>query len=272
LKRKSLHRLFGLVVVWCTLLISSGCAPKLPISVPLDSGEQREAAALLAAFVERERPPALDADLRLQWDILGSKGGVGGILQLQQPAFLRFSATDPLGRPFLTVVSNGSTFTMVDNRTGRVYEGKTDSEFWRSHVPEAVLPEDLLPLLGGFLATSIDTAIFQSSGAPDQSGFWYVWQDSQAVTHYVLIDRQESTVRRHLLVESGRDVIVDVTYSEYRGIGGEGFAWPWEVRITGRSVTGTLTLRTETIYSHNQLPHTAFDLAPPPHFLIEQVQ
>lgn len=266
------HRLFVLVVVWSALLISSGCAPKLPLSVPLDPGEQREAAALLAAFVQRERPPALDADLRLQWDILGSKGGVGGILQLQQPAFLRFSATDPLGRPFLTAVSNGSTFTMVDSRTGRVYEGETDSEFWRSHVPEAVLPEDLLPLLGGFLAASTDTTIFQPSGVPDQSGFWYVGQDFQAVTHYVLIDRQEGTVRRHLLVESGRDIIVDVTYSDYRGTGGQGFAWPWEIRIIGKAVTGTLTLRTETIYSHDQLPHSAFHLVPPPHFVIEQVQ
>jgi len=272
LKRIPLHRLFFLAALGCALLISSGCAPKLPKFVPLNPGEQREAAALLAAFVQRERPSALDADLRLQWDILGSKGGVGGILQLQQPAFLRFSATDPLGRPFLTAVSNGSTFTMVDNRTGRVYRGKTDSEFWRSHVPEAVLPEDFLPFLGGFFAASVNMATFQSSGVPDQSGFWYVWQDSRAVTHYVLIDRQESTVRRHLLVESGRDVIIDVTYSDYKGIGGEGFAWPWQVRITGRAVTGTLTLRTETIYSHDQLPHTAFHLAPPPHFFIEQVQ
>ena len=272
MKRIPLHRLIVLVVVWPALLISSGCAPKLPISVPLDPGEQRDAVALLAAFVQREQPSALDTDLRLQWDILGSKGGVGGILQLQQPAFLRFSPTDPLGRPFLTVVSNGSTFTMVDNRTGRVYEGTTDSEFWRAHVPEAVRPEDLLPLLGGFLATATDTAIIQSSGAPDQSGFWYVWQDSHALTHYVLIDRQENTVRRHLLVERSRDVVVDVTYSEYRGTEGKGFAWPWEVRITGKAVTGTLILRTESIYSHDQLPHKAFHLVPPPHFVIEQVQ
>ncbi|MBM9536423.1 hypothetical protein [Desulfobulbus alkaliphilus] len=244
----------------------------MPRSVPLDPEEQQDAAALLTAFVQQDRPTALDADLRLQWDILGSKGGVGAIVQWQRPAFLRFSATDPLGRPFLTAVSDGSTFTMVDNRVGRIYKGTTNSEFWHSHVPAAIHPEDVLPLLGGFLIVT-DAAKYQAFGAPDLLGFWYVGQDPRSsVAHHVLIDRQTGTMLRHLLVEDERSVLVDVVYSAYGKLGQAGYAWPREVRITGKALTGTLTLWTEMIYSHDQLPWSAFHLSPPPHFVIEQVR
>ena len=271
MKRFTFPRLLGFAVLVCTQLYMSGCASKLPTSVPLNPGEQQEATALLTTFAQQDRPTALDADLRLQWDILGSKGGIGAILQLQRPAFLRFSATDPLGRPFLTAVSDGTTFTMVDSRTGRIYKGTTDSDFWYSHVPAAILPEDLLPLLGGFLVAT-DAANYHPSGTSDSSGFWFVWQGPRSVAHYVLIDRQSGIMRRHLLVENERDVLIDIVYSIYGEAGMEGLTWPRKVRITGKAVTGTLTVWTEMIYSHSQLPLSTFHLSPPPHFVIEQVR
>ena len=59
-------------VVLLGLLILAGCATRLPPTEPLAPDEHAEAEALFAGFVARPTPAAIDADLRLYWDFLGS--------------------------------------------------------------------------------------------------------------------------------------------------------------------------------------------------------
>lgn len=252
------------------LLIFSGCAAKLPKTAALDPAGEKEAQVVFANFLAAKRPAALDADLRLGWDVLGSKGAVAAALQLQPPASLRFTANDPLGRAFLLAVSDGTSFTLVDNRIGHVYRGRTDSKFWHSYVPEAVAPDDLYFFLAGFLPAGEDQA-FKSAQDPEKTGFWYVWRDERSMTHHVLLDRRTAEMRRHLLFDAGQDLVLDLTYSQYSKNAGSGFIWPGSLLITGEAVTGTLTVQTEKIYPQAQLGAATFRLAPPPHFTVEQV-
>ena len=259
----------SVALLFCLLLLS-GCATKMPKTAPLAPDQEEEAAALLTSFLRTKPPPALDADIRLGWDILGSKGGVSATLQLQPPAFLRFSATDPLGRALFLVVSDGASFTMVDNRIGRIYQGKTDSKFWHSYVPEALLAEDLFFFLGGML-TKVEMRAVSTAQNVENTGFWYVWKDGRSMTHHVLLDRWRKEMTRHLLFDPQGELVLDLTYSAYSGARSTEYNWPGHLRITGTAVAGTLTVEVEKMYAQTKLAPATFHLVPPAHFTVEQV-
>ncbi len=259
-------------VAWllCWLLLLTGCAPKQPKTLPLTSAEDQEAAALWSTFTGADRPEAMDADIRLGWDLLGSKGTVQASVQVQQPGLLRFAANDPLGRALILAVADSTSFLMIDNRIGHVYQGNIPSTFWHTYVPATVAVEDLLPLLGGFLPEGQGLDAWPSLDEA-KGGFWYRWRDQRAVDHRVLLDRQTGTMQRHLLFDGTGDLLVVLDYDDYGQENTDGFGWPRSVRITGKAVTGTLTVRVEQMYSHSPQTATSFRLTPPPHFTVEQV-
>lgn len=266
------RHLFALRSLWllCCLLLLAGCAGKLPKTLPLAPEAQQEAAALWSGFLARQRPPGLDADIRLSWDVLGSKGAIAATVQLQRPALLRFAANDPLGRSLLLAVSDGTSFTMVDNRTGQAFHGTTGSKFWHSYVPEQIAPEDLFALLGGFVyQRGADKATPSQDEA--NAGYWYGWTDTRSMLHHVLLDRASGEMRRHLLVDHKGNQVLDLDYDDYRKEAATGFFWPGRVRISGEAVTGTLTIQVEKVYSHATQGAAVFRLTPPPHFTVEEV-
>jgi len=261
-------RLF--VLAWVLLLaMLSGCAGKLPKTAPLSSDQQQEADGLLTTFLQTQPPPSLDADIRLGWDVLGSKGVIDASLQVRQPAFLRFTATDPLGRALFIVVSDGTTFTMVDSRVGRVYQGRTASKFWHSHVPEALRAEDLFLFLSGSLP-QMEKPMVHTAQNLEHTGYWYVWQDGRNMGHHILVDRQRRQMIRHLLVDPQGGLVVEVRYLAYGDDREPGYNWPRHLEIAGKAVTGTLTVQVEKIYPNQPIP-AAFKLAYPSHYTVEQV-
>ena len=253
------------------LLALAGCATRLPPTAPLLPEERDEAAALFTASVARPRPVAIDADLRLHWDFLGGKGGVAAGLQLQRPALLRFAANDPLGRALMLAVSDGITFTVVDNRQGRVYHGRTDSKFWHTYVPKGVAAEDLLLLLGGILPEG-EGQLAAAARDKEGTGFWYVLGDGGTTTRHVLLDRRTGALRRHLLVDGDDEPVLDIVYTGTITADKAPFAWPRQLRVTGSAITGTLTLETDTVYGFQPLPAATFHLVAPPHFAVERVE
>lgn len=260
---------FFFVVLLLCLSVLAGCAT-IPKTIPLTPDQQEEATVLFRSFSQVKQPAALDADIRLGWDVLGSKGGVGATVQLQPPAFLRFAANDPLGRALFLAVSDGATFTLVDNRIGRVYQGRTDSKFWHSYVPETLRPDDLFFFLGGLLPKT-ETQAVRPAQDLGKTGFWYVWKDGRSMTHHILLDRRTRQMNRHLLFDPGGNLVLDLTYSAYNDTWDSGHSWPGHLQITGTAVTGTLTVQIEKIYSYTPKGAAIFHLVPPSHFTIEQV-
>ncbi len=254
----------------CCLLFFAGCAGKLPKTLPLSPVETQEASQLWSAFLKNKRPTAVDADIRLSWDVLGSKGGIGGTLQAQRPALLRFAATDPLGRSLILAVSDGRTFTLVDNRIGHVYQGRTDSDYWRSYVPETVESEDLLPFLGGFLREG-EALGAKPAQDEDGGGFWYVWRDARSISHHVLVERKSGEMRRHLLVDLQGAQVLDLRYADYQRDAKSGVVWPRRLQISGEAVTGDLAIQVEQMYSNAPQGAAVYRLTPPAHFTVEQV-
>jgi hypothetical protein len=257
------------LILWC-VVIFAGCADKRPKTVPLTPVEEQEARALWTDFVAAERPQAIDADIRVQWDAMGAKGAATASLLAQRPDLLRIAVHDPLGRTLILAVADGSAFTLVDSRTGHVYQGTVYSRFWRSYVPGTVTTADLLPLLGGFLAEGERSAAVP---AQDEAGggIWYQWRDTRRQDHYVLLDRDSGTMVQRLLINAQGDHVLDVQYADYRQENGSGFVWPARLRIVGQAVTGVLTVQVEQIYSHSPREAAAFRVTPPPHFTVERV-
>jgi len=253
----------------CWLLILAGCAGKHPKTLPLGPAEEQAAHALWSGFLTKKQPQALDADIRLGWDVLGSKGGMAATVQVQQPAHLRFAANDPLGRPLVLVVADARSFTMVDNRTGHVTRGRIGSKFWRSYVPESVNPEELLSFLGGFLQ---DGALqVKPEQDEENKGFWYQWRDKRDLRHAVLLDKDSGTMGQRLLFDAKDELILEMRYGGYRKDATSGYIWPGQLHITGKAVTGSLTIQIEKIYSHTSQGAAAFRLSPPSHFTVEEV-
>jgi len=259
-----------IVLILCCVAALTGCAGKQPKTVPLAPAEEQGAKTLWAGFVSAKRPQALDADVRLQWDVLGSKGGVGASLLVQRPGLIRVSAHDPLGRTLILAVADASAFTLVDNRSGHVYQGPIHSRFWRSYVPTAVRPKDLLPLLGGFLAGGEGGEAAPSWDAAGR-GIWYQWRDERRQEHYVLLDRESGAMLQRLLLDERGDQRLVLHYADYRQEEGGDFFWPARLRITGRAVTGALAVQVERIFSYSPQEEAAFQVAPPPHFIVERV-
>lgn len=233
----------------CGLLLT-GCVSKIPKTTPLRSPESVEALKLWSSYLQHPQPEAVDADYRLRWKVLGSKGGVDAVLLMQQPAKLRFAANDPLGRSLILLVSDGTQFTLVDNRKAEAYHGTTDSDLWHEYVPAALRPEDLFAYLGGLAEPQWGTLVEPSLDAKG-AGYWYRWQDPKGLTHYLLLDSREGRVQRHLLIDKDQDDLLDLSYSGQVSSprpGEKGLSWPELVRISGEAVTGEVELSLEKLY------------------------
>ncbi|WP_448872025.1 hypothetical protein [Desulfobulbus propionicus] len=257
-------------------LVLAGCAGKLPQTRSIPESEVQQAQRVWDDFLRHEQPTAIDADFRLRWDVLGSKGGIDGVLQMKQPALLRFAANDPLGRSLILAVSDGQTFTFVDNREGRAYRGKTDAAFWRRYVPKSVQAADLFYYLGGGVDPNQVPRV-QSSVDATSRGYWYKWRDNQAIGHHVLLDNRTGMMQRHLLIDRSGKQVLDLQYRGSVGtvnsVAGEAkqLSWPQVVIISGEAVSGEVEVRAEKIYGFAIRGAALFRLTPPPHFSLEEV-
>lgn len=256
-----------LVALSCLLLLA-GCAGRQPGTQSLDSEQAREAGLMWTRFTAIPRPTALDADARVGWDVLGSKGTVAATLQVQAPGLLRFAATDPLGRALVLAAADSQNFLMVDNRTGTVHRGTTTSRFWQRYIPSAIGMEDLLPLIGGFLVDKVDNPTI--SGDTTARGFWYQWQDGRGLSHTVLLDHG-GLMREHRLSKQQGEPLLVLRYLAYSQTPSQVFPWPATLEMSGKAVTGTLHLKIEQIYSFAPREAAFFQLSPPAAYTVEEV-
>jgi hypothetical protein len=268
-----MHRLYRWVGLWlgCLgLLYLAGCARPLPPTFPLTEQQVPEAEKLWQTLTGVNIPARFEADFRLGWEILGSKGAVDAFLLVQQPAYIRFSALDPLGRPLYIAVADGLTFSLADNRQERVYQGKVDSKFWQAYVPAFLSPAQLPFLLCG-LPYNPPVRMPDASQNSDQDGFWYSWHDDRQTWHQVLLDRAKGIMRRHLVYSQDQDLLLDLAYQDYSNVPGRQ-PWPQVLTITGSAVTGTITVHlSQALFLRDLLTESPFKLTVPPHFSREQV-
>lgn len=262
----------GLLMMAVCAFLFWGCSTKVLPLQPLLDDQEVAAERVLHRYLEQPLPEALDADVHLSWDIFGSKGSIDGVLQLQRPASLRLTVLDPLGRALLIIVADDKTFTMIDSRTGRAFQGEVASKTWHRYVPALIEAEDLFYLLGGFVSGA-ENRLFTGSGrAENNEEIWYVFSDtSGAKEQRLLLDRSGGYLKRRLLIDSERRPAIDILYSDYLPVASGAGQWPGRVAITGESFRGQFRLEVQQLMSVSPLPSGTFDLSIPRHFTVENM-
>jgi len=266
------YRASGWILLLILLLpvLQSGCASKIPASFPLADTEKPYVLDRLREFRNRECPGSLDADVTLEWRMYGKTEKIPGMLQMQSPAFLRYSVVDPLGRQLFILVSDGSRFTLVDNRKARALTGGIDSAFWQKYIPDFISPADYMNWLTGRLpATPFEVREIRGDKQAVDA-VWLITEWRGGVRHHVLFHPDSSRMTRHIVENDSEEVLLDVSYTEYRPNGTD-CPEPSLLLAKGEEISGTVQVRFDRILPPTPIPEPLFHLTLPEHFTLKTV-
>ncbi len=268
---QSLFLRWGALFIACGFLVT-GCAGRLPSTVPVTGNAKALILSRFQIFLDRECARSVDADVTLSWQVLWSGAMVRGMLQVQKPALLRYTVVDPLGRPLFIIVSDGATFTAVDTLKGEGYTGPVTSPSWRKYVPKGISPKELFFWLSGGLPPGelrVD-GVRREKNSPWP---WVILTSSGGLHHQVLFDPDSGRIVRHVVVGRDRTILLDVTYSgTVRPKDAPGCPWPAELEIKGATIPGTVRIRFDRILSEAVLPPATFHLTLPVHYPVHKIK
>lgn len=261
----------AVALLFCCLLLA-GCAGRLPRTFPLPAVERENALNRFDAFLQHRCLRVLDADVTLEMRMLGKSEIAPGMLQAMSPSYLRYTVADPLGRSLAIVATDGTTFTMVDNRRAEAVTGPVDSGFWDEFFPAGIFVEDFIPWLTGRLP-DMDFQINAVHGDRDDPALvWLISPGGDSMWHDIGFDQAAGVIRRHILRrEGGSEAVLDVRYPRYNMEDAQ-CPLPMELEVTGQAITGTLLIRYDRIYPDTTLSPRIFQLAIPDHYTVEEVE
>lgn len=233
----------------------------------LDRVERPVAEEIWHRFIDRSCGLAVDADLRIGWKAWGQEGTVRATLLLQAPSFLRLALVDPLGRPVVLVTGDGTSFTLVDNRTGEAYTGPVEAGFWKRYVPEILADQELFFLLAGRLDAG-RYKVQEIARDREGRGYWYTLRCADHLRHQVLLTTDGMMARHRILADD--ELVLDVTYEGT--LGDSPCPWPQTLEIEGVRVSGKIVLEFERIYSTDPVARERFQLRLPSHVTLTRVR
>lgn len=257
------------LVLLLAVFLLAGCAGKAPRTSTLESNEKEQVRAAYAQFAQQTCPLSLDGDVTLEVRMLGRTEKSAGILQYEGPSSFRYTMVDPLGRSLFIMATDGFTFTMVYNREAKAVTGSTASRFWRDYVPDGVSAADIVLLLAG--RPPADMSLKDVRSDRDSAGFWLYGVGEEGIRHEILTDPQTSRVLRHILKDGRETVLFDVGYDRYAA-GDQPCPLPMTLRVAGKTITGTILLHFDRMFSGQPIPARTFQITPPGHFLVQEVE
>ncbi len=253
----------------CLLLLLAGCGGRFTALIPLPDSAKDAAEQQLRDFMAQPLPPAVDADVRLHWDVLGYDGSVDGMLQIQPPAYLRLTIVDPLGRPLFILASDGARYTVIDSRAGKAYTGAAGKGMWQRYIPGSLDPAEVFAVLGGRIPEA--RRRLQSIGERDNQR-WYVFRDQQGDnTVYYQLDETGTTMVEQVMITEIGEAGIQVTYNGYKRWSKnteKPFLWPEKLTMQGVLVQGDFDIEFKEIVATSQLAPSRFQLTIPDHYQV----
>jgi len=257
-------------VFFALVLILSGCAGKLPVTVELTGAQEQEALTLLQKIRQRNCPDTLDADVSLSWQGYGQHRIVNATLQATRKGTFRLSGLDPLGRPFFILVTDGSHFILVDNLQGRGYTGAVDSAFLRQYIPAGLQLTTCFSFLTGQLPGK-EIPLTRFAQTENHKSFWFTFKLSEGMTIQAEIDPDSGLVYRQVFTDHENRIVLDARYEGYRPRA-EICAVPDRLTVEGEDISGSLQITFNKLYRGTRLPDDIFTLRIPEHFIVTEVE
>ncbi len=263
------NRLFSALFVVVTLLFS-GCAGKLPATLPLNVVEKQDAEALLERIRARICPDFLDADVSLNWQGYGQRRHLKATLQAVSQGGLRLNILDPLDRAFVIMASDGLNFTLVDNQQGRGYTGTVDSVFLAEYIPAGFQLSSGFSLLAARLPAE-EFPLISLAASKDENAYWYVFAGEHETSYHVEVEPEAGLFIKQLVVNAEGDIILEVRYQSYQQQPQKKCPNPLSIMVEGKDISGSLTLIFDTFYPAAPADEI-FHLQIPAHFMVEPVK
>jgi len=259
------------MLILALLLFLPGCASKIPSSLPLAEGEKPLVLKQLQEFQNRRCAQSLDADVTVEWQMYGKTEKIPSVLQLQSPSFLRYSVVDPIGRQLLILVSDGSSFTLVDNRKAKALTGQVKSNFWNKFVPDSITSKDYISWLTGRLPEDVFEVYEIRQDKESVESVWLLTKWKNNSRHHVLFSSKDNQVIRHIIESDDNEILLDVVYSDYNS-NTLHCKKPNQLKIEGAKITGTLKLHFDEFFPGDPISLNIFHLTLPEHFSVKIVE
>jgi hypothetical protein len=266
-RKQSDHVFLGILLV-VVFLLFSGCARKYPATLALDAEQEQYAHSLLQKIRKQDSPDYLDADVTVSWMGYGRKFNFDATLQATRAGRFRLGGLDPLGRPFFILVTDGTTFTLVDNRQGRGYTGAVDSAFFRRYIPSGVRLTTCFSLLTAQLP---DTEVRKTRVAENKESYWFIFAGRDGLRRRAGIDSDTGFLARQILVDAENEIVLDVRYHDYQSQTAL-FYLPRHMYMESEKMPGSLRITLNRVYREKPLPDSIFTLHIPEHFSVVQVR
>ena len=205
------------------LLLLQGCARPILQTLPASEDEIQFAASAFTSYkiLQDECACCLDAEVDAALSVSGWFSNnhtrkLSGYLQAMEPGYIKFVALNPLGQPFLILLTNGKIFKSVNVLEGKAYLGSVNSETFKKFVPPGFDPGFSYYWLTGRLVPG-DVEILKVRGDRKQNGYWLQIRYEQSGTEsMILFNPEESVVLRQIVMSASGDYLVDLVYGEYQ--------------------------------------------------------
>ncbi len=251
------------------LLLFSGCTAKLPVTRPLNGEQEREARVLLEQIGQQGCPDFLDADATISWQGFGRTHSFNATLQATRSGMSRLSGLDPLGRSFFILVTDGITFTLVDNQKGRGYTGSVDSTFIQQYVPTGLSLTMYFPFLAAQLPDQEEN-LLRLAWAEANNTYWITFAQEGGMNRHVEVEPESGRLNRQLLVDREKNVVLDVQYDGYLQPS-DICSFPAHFSAVGSDWSGTVQVALNKVYEETMLPEEIFHLQIPGHFVVNEI-
>jgi len=204
------------------LLLLQGCARPVLQTLPASEDEIQFVASAFTSYkiLQDECACCLDAEADAALSVSGwfsnHTGKLSGYLQAMEPGYIKFVALNPLGQPFLILLTNGKNFKSVNVLEGKAYLGSVNSETFKKIVPPGFDPGFSYYWLTGRLVPG-DVEILKVRRDRKQNGYWLQIRYEQSGTEsMILFNPEESVVLRQIVMSASGDYLVDLVYGEYQ--------------------------------------------------------